>query len=67
MLFEHVVGLGLDFPAYLPKTEPRLFVKLSVLVSPTTSQMVLAFTRLQVLKFKQMRYLDVNFAKACVL
>ena len=32
VLLEHVVGLGFDFLSYLPRIEPRLIVKLSVLV-----------------------------------
>ena len=52
VLLEHIVGLHLDIPPYLPRTEPRLIVKLSVLRWPITSSIVLAFIRPRMLKFK---------------
>ena len=67
VLLEHRVGLRLDFPPYLPTTEPRLIVKPSVLRWPITRPMLLTFIRLRLLKFKQIACLDFNLAKALVL
>ena len=37
VLLEHIVGLHLGVPPYLPRTELRLIVKLSAFVRPSTS------------------------------
>ena len=67
VLLEHIAWLRLDFPPYLPTTEPRLIVKLLVLRWPITRPMLLAFIRLRLLKFKQIPCLDFNLAEAPVL
>ena len=67
VLLEHVVGLRLDFPPYLPRSEPRLIDKLSVLRWPIIGPILLAFILLRALKFKQILWLDFNIDKALVL